>query len=140
MVLVFSTLLDFFLFTPLYFSFCPSFIRAILSTLTPLVFAPIKMVSEEKTKKEEELSKMKEESAALAEAKQKAELAVEELKKQAETLDAEKMKLKDSTSQLQGDIEVSRYLVVYLHYSLPFPPHSLSCFSLSFPSPPLLLS
>ena len=98
------------------------------------------MVSEEKTKKEEELSKMKEESAALAEAKQKAELAVEELKKQAETLDAEKMKLKDSTSQLQGDIEVSRYLVVYLHYSLPFPPHSLSCFSLSFPSPPLLLS
>ena len=108
MVLVFSTLLDFFLFTPLYFSFCPFFIRAIPSTLTPLVFAPIKMVSEEKTRKEEELSKMKEESAALAEAKQKAELAVEELKKQAETLDAEKMKLKDSTSQLQGDIEVSR--------------------------------
>ena len=75
---------------------------------------PTQTVSEEKTLKEKELQEMKEESVALAEAKQKAELAVEELKKQAENLDAEKAKLESSTSVLQGDIEVCT-VCLYVH-------------------------
>ena len=75
-------------------------------------------MSEEKSKKELELEKTREEARMLVEAKEKVEGDLLELKKQAESLNEEKDQLQSSTAQLQSDVEVCVHvLYVYLVYT-----------------------
>lgn len=63
-------------------------------------------MSEEKSKKELELEKTREEARMLVEAKEKVEGDLLELKQQADSLNEEKDMLQSSTAQLQNDVEV----------------------------------
>ena len=63
-------------------------------------------MSEEKSKKELELEKTREEARMLVEAKEKVEADLLDLKKQADSLNEEKELLQSSTSQLLSDVKV----------------------------------